>query len=234
MYRIFTSGILCCFLSFVATTVSADEKPPEEEWEFGVQINAWLPDVTAEDQSGSKITIPIDEILDDLKMTAMFTLTADYNKWHLYSDFVYVNLDKKSDSGLSDVGLKAVVSNTGVGYKVYDTDNLDVHLTAGFTYIKLEHEISVLNLGAKGTDENWDGVVGFKGQYDINEDWYLSLWSQVGAGDSDYTWLAQGGVHYRFGFADAVVGYKHEYWKFDGALKESYDSGAYLGLKFNF
>ena len=82
----------------------------------------------------------------------------------------------------------------------------------------------------------WDGIVGVKGRFDLNENWYLPYHLDIGAGDSDLTWQALGGVGYRFNWGDVLLAYRHLHYDQgdSGLLQDLEFSGPVLGANFNF
>jgi hypothetical protein len=58
--------------------------------------------------------------------------------------------------------------------------------------------------------DTWvDGLVGVRGRYDFNENWYLTGWGLIGAGGADLDWDVAGGLGYQFNDTwSAVAGYR--------------------------
>jgi len=48
----------------------------------------------------------------------------------------------------------------------------------------------------------WDVVIGVRGHANLNRQWYLPYQLDIGAGQSDLTWQAAGGIGYRFDWGD--------------------------------
>jgi hypothetical protein len=87
------------------------------------------------------------------------------------------------------------------------------------------------------SDSNWDGIIGMKGNYKLNEKWFMPFHFDVGSGDSDMTWQAFAGVGYKYENWDLIAGYRVLEWEFDNAFVGFTDfdlSGPIIGAKFRF
>jgi hypothetical protein len=69
--------------------------------------------------------------------------------------------------------------------------------------------------GRAGTSKaelsNWDAIIGVKGRLALSADrkWYVPYYLDVGAGDSDLTWQAVGGLGYSFQWGDIVASWRY-------------------------
>jgi hypothetical protein len=59
--------------------------------------------------------------------------------------------------------------------------------------------------------DNWDGIVGVRGRlmFGANREWFVPYYADVGAGDSDLTWQAIGGLGYAFKWGDVLVAWRY-------------------------
>jgi len=90
---------------------------------------------------------------------------------------------------------------------------------------------------ASVSDSNWDGIIGMKGNYKLNEKWFMPFHFDVGSGDSDMTWQAFAGVGYKYENWDLIAGYRYLEWEFDDAFVGFTDfdlSGPMIGAKYRF
>ena len=91
---------------------------------------------------------------------------------------------------------------------------------------------------AKASDSgsHWDGVVGFRGKFKLNDKWYPPYDADIGTGNSELTWQVFGGVGYRFKHLDAVFGYRYMDYQSDSSpvLDNLNLSGPMAGVKFFF
>jgi hypothetical protein len=157
----------------------------------------------------------------------------------------------------ADVEMQAWVVTPGVGYTVLQNEKLRLDLVAGarYLYIKVDVDLDItdqltLQLFRGDIDaikvaeddvsvhgHNWDGIVGVRGQVNVNDKWYLPYYADVGAGDSQLTWQVAGGVGYRFSKLDVVAGYRYLDWNWnddDDLLGDITIKGPYGGVKFAF
>lgn len=126
------------------------------------------------------------------------------------------------------------------------TSDYTFDLIAGARYISIDVDVSLSADGPfppslPGRDfaqsaELWDAVVGFKGSYNINEQWYIPYHFDIGAGDSDLTWQALAGVGYRYGWGDVLLAYRHmSYDQGDlGLVQDLEFSGPAIAVNFRF
>ena len=81
-----------------------------------------------------------------------------------------------------------------------------------------------------------DAVVGVKGHVDLNKQWYVPYYLDLGTRQSVSTWQALAGVGYRFHRGDVSLTYRHIDWQF-GSNKEIDNfnlSGPLLAATFHF
>lgn len=57
-------------------------------------------------------------------------------------------------------------------------------------------------------------MIGVKGNVDLNKQWYVPYYLDVGTGQSDFTWQALAGLGYRFHWGDVSLSYRHIGWQF--------------------
>ena len=86
----------------------------------------------------------------------------------------------------------------------------------------------------------WDGIVGLRGKYDLNEKWFMPFHFDVGTGEIDLTWQAFAGVGYKYDNFDVIAGYRHLEFKFDDNddAGDVFDTitinGPMVGFKYHF
>lgn len=119
-------------------------------------------------------------------------------------------------------------------------DQFSLDLLAGARYfwleLPLDARVGSEKVKATPSDHVWDGILGVKGDVDIDDNWFLSYYLDAGTGDTDFTWQGLAELNYRFKKFVASAGYRYLYWDF-------YDSsdidtltvkGPYAGVKFLF
>lgn len=161
---------------------------------------------------------------------------------------VYTDVD-------ADVEMTSWILTPAVGYRVIQNETMSMDVVGGARYLYLKADAklditggfdvellrrSIVRTGEVDkrmieSDDLWDGIVGIRGQVNLNEKWYLPFHADVGTGDSDLTWQAIGGLGYRFSRVDVAAGYRYLAWEFDDAVFDDLDiSGPYVGVKFTF
>ena len=101
------------------------------------------------------------------------------------------------------------------GYTVARTEDYVFDVLAGLRYFEIDADAQLQFTGTlppQGPSLNlsqsvdlWDAVVGVKGSYDLDQNWYIPYHFDVGAGDSDLTWQAVAGVGYRFEWGNVLA-----------------------------
>ena len=218
-----------------------------DEWEFHASLNLWMPDIAIETAVGPTINLTFKDILKNLDMTLMSTLGAQKGKWGFLADIVYLNISKEIfvpvDPPLVLTGLqmKAWIVTPMVTYRFMESENLSLDVLAGARYlhIKTPTEVSYLVTG-EPSGNAWDGIIGLRGKYDLNEKWFMPFHFDVGTGDIDLTWQAYAGVGYKYENWDVVAGYRYLTWSFDKndvggeVFNDLTVNGPILGFKYHF
>jgi hypothetical protein len=122
-----------------------------------------------------------------------------------------------------------------------ESDKWDVEFLAGARYLYIAPYITTIGDSEVDTSgSGWDGIVGLKTNYKLNEKWFMPLAFDVGAGDTDLTWQAFAGVGYKYENFDVVAGYRYLEWDFDdtdpggGAFNSLNIGGPIIGMKYRF
>ena len=245
---------LATLLLATAAPVVAAEEPGSDQWAFGGEVYLWGATIKGESNAGDDVDIPFSDLIDNLEFAVMGTLAARKEKWALFADIIYLNVqdDIKATANIIgqpqktkvDVELKGFVPTLGGAYAVMETDNtvLDVLAGARYFWLNVAAKIDVGSQKVKYSysGQVWDGIVGLRGKTELNDKWYLTYYGDIGTGDSDLTWQLAAGINYRFKKVDAIVGYRYLKWEFDEGkdLGEELDNldfgGPFAGVKFRF
>jgi hypothetical protein len=244
------SLLLFCLLGTPVALAGNDAG--QDRWEYIGELFLWGAGMGGTTAEGDDIDISFDDVLDDLEFALMGTLGARKGKWSLIADVIYLDLedDIRTTANLINqpvaadinVEMEGLTSTLLGAYRVMENDTTSLDILAGARYLKLEADL-FFNIGGGLIQQSysdsghvWDGIVGFRGATDLNSDWYVHYYLDAGAGDSDLTWQALGGINYRFKKVDAVLGYAHLEWDFDD--DDTFDdlnfSGPYIGIKSRF
>lgn len=229
----------CAVIGAIVATVPAvcAAEGAADEWQFDATVYGWLPgiggDVSYPAGGGTSIDITLDQILDNLKFTAMGMFGAQKGDWGIGSDVIYMDLgnSKKqtrdleigdqplpaSVTGKVSVGMQSWVWTTVGTYRVAQAENYSFDVLAGArmmyissdTKVHLDGDISGVPLPGRDvkvdiSDTLWDGIVGFKGR--------------VAFGD-DHKWF----VPY---YADVGTGDSELTWQLLGGIGYQYEWGA--------
>jgi len=230
-------------LQLTSVSAHAAQQTDDGEWHVAGEIFLWGAGIDGETKVG-EIGVDFDEILSSLEMTFMGKLAATKGNGLLFAEVIY--LDLKNDKNISDapainadLKLKSFVSTFGGGYRLMNTEKAALHATAGARYLYLDSDLSLTgDVAGKSSvsGSNWDGVVGLRGEYGFTDNWVLTYYGDMGAGDSDFTWHALAAVNYRWTRWAVAVGYSHLEWDLDSksAIQDLTISGPYIGGQFKF
>jgi hypothetical protein len=238
----------------LSAIASAEETAQTDQWEFDAAIYLWGASIGGKTGSGSDLDISFDDLLSNLEMAFMGAVGARKGKWSLMLDAIYMDVKGTGSvtipiDGLLDINangsleLTAWVLTPSVGYNLFQTERiyLDVLAGARYLYLKSDTELDLAPLPSikkrdTVSDSIWDGIVGIKGHVNLNKNWYLPYYADIGAGSSNVTWQVFGGVGYRFKRLDLIAAYRYMDWNFndDGAFDDLNLSGPFVGVKFRF
>ena len=247
---------------FVTGICAAEETVNKDEWQFSADVYLWGAEIKADTVAGPKIDIPFHDIVSDLDMAVMGKLSAQKDKLKLFMDVIYLDIED-SDKGSFSIpigprdrhhievgdkinwGLKAWVVQPMAAYNIYKTPKYSLDLAAGARYLWIEVDMELKTTGpfatrkAKTTErgDNWDGIVGIKGNMALSDKWGEGIYFDGGSGDSDYTQQGLAGLNYKFDNFTGMFGYRHLKWEFDdkkNPLEDLKISGPYAGARFTF
>lgn len=227
-----------------------------DDWELDLEITGWLPILETESEDGKKAKVTRDDFLDTIDLFGFWFTRFAYGKWSLSSDFVYFKISEDLDAPLfgdipdlaklTDAGMQAWVITPAIGYEIFRDDRQSVELYAGGRYIwvesdlefDLDPELPGLPSGSRKVSpsvSNWDGIVGARGSYHLNDKWYFPYSVNAGTGESDFTWEARAAAAYRLKHFDAVAGWRYLYYDVgsDTVIKELSANGPYAGVVFH-
>jgi len=260
--RIFVLALCAGFM--VIAPVQAEESSADNGWQFAAAVYLWGADIGGHSASGSEVDISFNDIFDNLNAGFMGTFEARKDKWLVLTDVVYldVSADDKTKvtvpvgpgigpgpvpvdiTAKAEIDLKGRVFQLAGGYNLISDGPLMLDLLAGARYLDLDTDISV-DLSALGRSRKfkasesgnvWDGIVGVKGNYNLNPRWSLPYYADIGTGQSDFTWQVAAGVSYHAAkWEDIAFVYRHLEWDIGGDFVDELNfSGPALGAVFRF
>lgn len=257
MKKIIAGTVFSCILASAGGDIAPIEpvvEVPEvaaNNVQHSISIYGWLPTI----DGTLKYTIPDDEndesaessAFDKIDMFFMAYYEARRDKWSFLADMIYLKMSDAQEVSLldqvirigSDQELTGWLISLYGGYNIYNTDKASLDFIAGIRYFSLDLDVSLtLNNNAVNTSpsvEYYDPVIGFRGAYNINENWYIPYEFDIGGGDSDLTWQAQTSLGYRFDWGDILLTYRYIHYEDDSGLVQDVDFyGPKLGVVFHF
>jgi len=217
------------------------EGEEQSSWNYYASVYLFAAAMGGETAGGNDFDISFSDIIDNLDMTYMGNLGMHKDKWTFQTDLIYMKLGTKPGPILTNVQMKSWIVTPTVAYRVVDSGLWDLDVLAGARYLYIAPYISVVNNSVVDTSgSGWDGIVGLKANYELNEKWFMPCAFDIGTGDSDQTWQAFAGVGYKYENFDVIAGYRHLEWEFDnsdagdGALNSLNISGPIIGIKYRF
>lgn len=266
MKKIIAGTLLTCALAIaggdiapvaeetVAVPVDAEES---SGWEQKITIYGWLPTFDGQltfdipDSIGGGEGESDGSLIDNLDAVFMADYEVRKDKWSFLADMVYLGMsggedivDRKRIGVSVDEEFTAWIVSGYAGYNLIDSGNYRLDIIGGMRYFSFDLEgtlsLDVLNFTPTATInpsfEVYDAVVGVKGEYAINENWYIPYLFDIGAGDTDLTWQGQASLAYRFDWGDVLATYRYlHYEKDDLRLVEDFDLyGPKVGVVFHF
>jgi len=244
---IFLAALLCVVGS---SSLFAADSGKESDWDYGATIYLWGANITANTAGSSTDPIPFYKLLDNLQMAFMGGFEARKDKLSLFADLIYLDVKTKKTNPVGpgdgietngSVELTSWIFTPQVRYALVDDEKSRFELVAGLRYLDLSTaaKINVEDnpiLDAEKSGSDWDGIIGARWVINLNEKWFVPLYADVGAGGSDSTWQALGGIGYRFKRVEAMLAYRHLQYSFDGdtLLDNMVIKGPMGGVTFRF
>lgn len=254
MKKQLVASLLSLFVFCCVNNVVAQDK---NKWEFDATIYLWATDIggstspSSELLPGGSFDIEVDDIIDNLNMTFMGGVVARKNRWSIITDVIFLGVDNDKDSTIpTSLGVPASASvgmdidtwilGAEVGYDVVNADKGELAIVGGLRYATMDVDVTIgiqgQQVAQSQSEDLLDGVVGVRGRINLNENWYLPYYADIGAGDSDLTWQALAGIGYQFGWGDIKLVYRYlGYEMEDENLLQDLDiSGFALGFTYRF
>lgn len=229
--------------------------PAASPWEFRITPYGWLTAIdgtSGPDGFTTDIDASFSDIVDVLKMAAALQMEARYDRWGFLADGFYANLgDSGHTSGPAhakvDVDFKQFLGEFDILYRVCESSNHFIDVYAGVRYNHLKLELDIDRSGrqenvsnSRSASKDWaDPIVGLRGQWNINDQWYLAGKGDIGGFgvSSDFTWNLQATVGYNFTpCVSAEIGYRYFDTDYDdgGFTYNIAQAGLLLGMNFKF
>lgn len=149
------------------------------------------------------------DLVDFVDTGGAIRFEARKGRWGGFADYFAVTLedDQTLPIGTIRTESKQRIVEAGATYRIADR----IELLGGLRYQSLENDIDFPLIGRRSSDDSWtDGFVGARWTPVASDKWAVWLRGDIGAGQSDVTWLASAGAGYRFNkTVGALIAYRH-------------------------
>jgi hypothetical protein len=186
-------------------------------------VNSSLPTVDVE--------ADFDEIIEETQLAFAGKMEASDGVFHLIADLTYADLGVAAVTEgpivqAASFAAEAFVGNVAGGVRLTDMTGYSLDVLSGIRYTWTKTSIALDTVGgsatAGGQDKNWgDLFVGARGEVAMTEQWFLSAYGDIGAGESDYTWQLFGAVNYSLNRNTVLFGGYRAY-------EDKYDNDGYI------
>ena len=202
-------------------------------------------------EPGDKVS---SKFIDKMDAIFMGSYEVQKGKWSFLVDGIYFKmsdsqegsidlpdkLDKDPIKVATEQELELIFISLYGGYNTIKTDNFSLDIIAGARYFYLGADVDLAlndrNVNISPSVDFYDALIGIKGEVALSENWYVPYLFDIGTGDSELTWQAEGSLAYRFNWGDILLTYRHIHYDKDGSgLIDDMDVyGPKLGLVFHF
>ena len=185
--------IISIFMSLLSFSAQA-------AWEYRLAPYLWaanLDGTTSIAERNVDFDASFSDLVSSLDAGGAIRFEAQAETWGLFADGTFVSLKEDMQSAIGALGftVKQKIIEAGITYRL--TDELNVY--GGGRYQKIDQNVTLPVIGDRNIGDSWaDGIVGLQ-WVPLNTDrWAFWLRGDIGAGDSDNTWLAAVGGGYHF------------------------------------
>ncbi len=226
-------------------------------WKLRITPYLWVPaqngDVAIRGNAASvdlSVGDTFDTVTDNFNFAATLRLEAERGRWTLLVDAMYLSIEAEDNSiagDVVDIRQDQAVFEFGAAYALINQTH-DSGMTfrleplAGVRLHHLELDIDTSMSGSFGGDQTWlDGFVGLRSRVGLTDRLSIIARGDVGAGGSDLTWNALGGVQFdmsdRFALLGGYRALDVDYSDGHGGDRFNYDvtlHGPFLAATFSF
>lgn len=216
-------------------------------WGFSVTPYIWSAGQKGRlgvDGGEANLDLSVGDVLDNIKVGLAALGEARRERWLGRLDFVYHSIGDDEAAGNQTVhaSIDQVIVQPEIGYTLLVRPWGGVDGLAGARYWHTDAGVDVTEQGtqvaATSGSKGWvDGTLGARVRYGFAQRWHLIGKGDVGAGGSDFTWQAMGGVGIDVGACcTALAAYRHldADYESDDFVYDAYLSGPTLGFEARF
>jgi opacity protein-like surface antigen len=226
-------------IATLATVAFATEASADDAWQHDLTAMVWASGLEGRESIGP-IAVDLDasfsDLLEFVDVGGAFRYTAERDRiqWFLEASFV----DLSDEVSRSSVSVRAELGQTiaegGLAFDIND----QLALYGGARYQALDVELSLPLQRQVQKDVDWiDAIAGAIWTPLDQGAWSVWLRADVGAGGSDFQWLAEAGVKWRFATAwSAQLAYRtlDVDYEEDGFGYDMRQSGMIVGITARF
>ncbi len=223
-----------------------------DTWRVSVSPYVWASGIKGKvgqfGQPPAKLNSSFSDIVSETDLAFMGAAEARYQRFSLVADVMYGQLSGGGSTQYGvlsrkvDISSKTFTGFLGAGYSVLESDRGHLDVIGGG---RLWHASTTISLkggvlgGTRRSDSaTWiDAVAGVRGQYALNDHWYLTGWGVIGAGQARLDWDATAAIGYQFkSNLSAVLGYRALGVNFNrnGFVYNVVQQGPIVGLAYQF
>jgi len=211
-------------LAALTSSVSAEEKPAENAWEFSVTPYLWAISLSG-DVTVKGLEVDVDlsfrDIWDELNIGIMVEYEARKGKWGFWGNTVYSNLGDNNVSGprgLTDIDptIKTLWQGLGGFYRLGTWDladvpgkktpsvTVDTYFGIRYTHLDIKIDFDGIlrgRLNRVSKNKDWvEPLIGARSIWVLSDRWIATLAGDIGGfgAGSDFAWSAGGLIGYRF------------------------------------
>ena len=244
-FRPFIFFGLLAFLLTAQPVWAAEES--NDEWKLNGGLYLWASDIDIEDSNGDSSTISFSEIVDNLDLVFMGHLGGQKGKLGFMIDAIYLDMSETERDHVAPgiihdkTEIQSTIITPIMTYRVVEDNQFNLDVLGGMRYLYMDVNLKFNVLDDLGDDGSvYNGVVGFRGNAQLNKNWSLPFYYDIGKGDSELTYQAFAGARYSFPSFDLSAGYRYMKFKFDddddfgGVLNNLVIKGPMVGAKYWF
>jgi opacity protein-like surface antigen len=229
-------------------TPAAAQQPETPGWQFTFIPYVWASAFQGRIGVGPAVTdvdLSFGDIIDHADFALMGVFEARKERWIALVDGFYVGLSADTTASIPTgttlrLDQDQVMVQPAVGYTLLVRPWGGLDALGGIRYWHVSTTLSATGVGqaTRSASKGWvDGAVGARLRYSPGPRWHLFALGDVGAGGSDLTWQASGGVGFDVASCCTILaGYRHldVDYESDGFVNDTYMSGPDLGFGFRF
>ena len=205
-------------------TDEAASQDSGDDLEVAFTPYVWMPSIKGDvaipkSDEEAEVDQSFGDILSALKFAFMGTLDAEYRRFIMHTDLIYLSIGadvERVDSLVFNEGefdAKILIATGALGYRVVDQGPMYVDLYAGGRLVSLDLDLALegplQTREASASPSNVSPLIGGKARIPLSDRWALALQGDIGF-DSDVKWQLAGTVQYQLGnHWRAGVGYRH-------------------------